>query len=408
VATQADPPATWSETQNVRWKKPIPGSGTSTPIVWDDRVFLLTAIPTDKPGEPKPAAGPGSDRSTGRGGGGFQIDAPSQAYQFAVICLDRRNGSTLWQRVVREEVPHEGHHRDHGFASASPITNGELLIASFGSRGLYALDFSGKILWQQDFGDMRTRNSFGEGSSPAMFGDTVVFLWDHEGDDFIVALDSKTGRERWRQKRDEPTGWSTPLIQPFAGRTQVVVNATQKVRSYDLVTGEILWESSGQTANAIPSPVAADGLVYVMSGFRGSALKAIRLSSKGDAEAAHSVAWTHHKNTPYVPSPLLVDNLLYFVSGNSGMLSCYDARTGQPHYQAERLEGISGIYASPVAAQDRVYVLGRDGTTVVLKKGPKLEILGRNRIEGNTDASLALVDREIFLRSHENLYCIAP
>jgi outer membrane protein assembly factor BamB len=303
-------------------------------------------------------------------------------------------------------VPHEGHHQDHGFASASPVTDGEHVLAYFGSRGLYCYDLEGNLKWEKDFGDMQTRNGFGEGSSPALHGNTVVAYWDHEGDDFIIALDKRNGNELWRKPRNEATGWSTPLIVEHAGQRQVVINATGKVRGYDFATGNPIWEIGGQAANTIPSPVSADGIVYVTSGHRGSALQAIKLGFTGDLADTAALLWSHGKSTPYVPSPLLVDGLLYFIASNQPLLSCFDAKTGKPHFEAERLAGIFGIYASPVSAKDRVYVLGREGTCLVLKKGPTLEILATNKLNDKTDASIALVGNELFIRGHENLYCI--
>ena len=323
------------------------------------------------------------------------------------MCLDRQTGKTIWQKVAREEVPHEGHHRDHGYASASPVTDGKVVLASFGSRGLYCYDMEGNLKWEKDLGDMQTRNSFGEGSSPALHGNTVVVLWDHEGEDFIVALDKNTGKELWRVKRDEPTGWSTPLIVEHQGKTHVVVSGTSKVRSYDLTSGKVLWEGPGLTTNPIPSPVHKDGVVYLMSGFRGAALHAIKLSASGDVAGTDSIVWSHNKSTPYVPSPLLTDDLLYFVSGNNGILSCFDVKTGKAHYEAERLENVRGIYASPVSAQDRVYIMSREGGCVVLKKDAKLEVLATNQLDDPTDSSLAVVGKEIFIRGHQHLYCIA-
>jgi outer membrane protein assembly factor BamB len=396
AAPNANPPTQWSETENIKWKEAIPGFGTSTPVIWGDRVFVLTARPSGTKPEAKPAAG-----------NPFGSFKPEDLYQFIVLCYNRADGSLRWQRIAREEVPHEGHHRDHGFASASPVTDGEHLYVSFGSRGIYCFDLDGEPVWERDLGEMETRNNFGEGASPALHGDTLVINWDHEGADFIVALDKRTGETRWRKDRDEPTSWATPLIVEHENRPQVIVNATSKVRSYDLASGDVLWELGGQTVNVIPSPVAQDGVVYVTSGFRGSALFAIRLGASGDLEGTESILWSHDKSTPYVPSPLLHEGLLYFVSGNTGMLSCFDAKTGRMHYEAERLPGLFGIYASPVAAAGRVYVMGRDGTAVVLKLGPELEVLATNKLDDKVDASLAVVDRELFVRGHQYLYCIA-
>lgn len=446
VAPEANPPSEWSETKNVKWKVGIPGFGTSTPIVWGNKIFILTAVSTAKPAEPKPAettaaatppetrpaeksGPPGEDRGFGPGrkrgpggpggpgggggfggprGGGFGQQKPTDKYQFIVLCLDRSNGKTLWQKTVREEVPHEGHHQDHGYASGSPVTDGQVVIAYFGSRGIHCFDMDGNLKWEKDFGDMRTRAGFGEGTSPVLRGDTVIVNWDDENDnDFIIALDKRTGKELWKTPRSEDTTWATPLIVDYDKKLQAVVNATGKVRSYDLTSGKELWSCSGQTANAIPSPVADADTVYVTSGFRGNAVYAIALGRTGDLGDTDAVRWSHNKNTPYVPSPLLTDGLLYLVAGNNGMLSCFDAKTGKAHFEGERLEGLFGIYASPVAAKDRVYVLGRDGKCLVLKKGPTLEILATNKLDDRTDASIAAVGKEIFIRGHKSLYCIA-
>jgi outer membrane protein assembly factor BamB len=397
AAPAASPPTQWSETENLKWKVAVPGYGTSTPVLWGDRIFLLTAKASGEQTHATPAAGNPS--------GTFK---PEDTYQFILLCYSRADGSLLWQRIAREEVPHEGHHRDHGFASSSPVTDGEHVYAHFGSRGTYCYDLDGRLVWERDLGDMRTRNAFGEGSSPALHGDILVINWDHEGDDFIVGLDKRTGETRWRQDRDdEPTSWATPLVVEHENRPQVVVNATSKVQSYDLASGEPLWEHGGQTVNVIPSPVAQDGVVYVTSGFKGSALFAIRLGSTGDLSGTDAILWSHNKSTPYVPSPLLYDGLLYLVSGNAGRLSCFDAKTGQAHYEAEQLPGMFGIYASPVAAAGRVYVMGRDGTAVVLKAAPELEVLATSKLDDKVDASLALVDGELFVRGHRHLYCIA-
>jgi outer membrane protein assembly factor BamB len=390
VAPYADPPLTWSETNHIKWKLGIPGEGDATPIIWGDRVFLLSAVPVDDPAQAN------------------KEKAPNGTFRFTVFCIDRTSGKILWQKVAREASPHEGHQENNTFASGSPVTDGNFIWAFFGSRGLYCYDYEGNLKWQKDFGPMKTKMGFGEGASPALSGDTLVIYWDHEGDDFIAAFDKTTGKELWRQPRNEGTGWSTPLIVDFNGQKQVVVNATSKVRSYDLATGKELWSCAGQTVNAIPSPVAQGDMVYLTSGFRGNALQAIHLGRTGDLTGTDAIAWSHNKSTPYIPSPLLTENYLYLVSGNENMLSCFDAKTGEAYFERERLESIRGIYASPVSARDRIYVLGREGLCLVLKKGPKPEILAANKLEDSrSDSSIALVDKQLFLRAAHTLYCIS-
>jgi outer membrane protein assembly factor BamB len=401
VAPHATPPVAWSETSNVRWKVAIPGKGSATPVVWGDRIYVLTAVP----GEARAAAGAPPGPPDGRG----RLSNPPDASQrFTVLALGRADGKVLWERVVREELPHEGTHPTGTFASASAVTDGEMVFAHFGSRGLYALDGNGRVVWERDLGDMRTRLAFGEGASPALAGDRLFVQWDHEGESFVVALDRKTGRELWRRERDEPTSWATPLVVEHAGRAQVVTNGTTRIRSYDAATGDLVWETTGMTQNVIPTPVHEDGLVFLASGFRGNALLAVRLAeAKGELGAGRAVAWSLDRDTPYVPSPLLYEGLLYFLKGNTGLLSCHDARTGERRYGPVRLEGVPNVYASPVGADGRVYVAGREGATAVLRSGPAFEVLATNTLDDGFDASPVAVDRELYLRGQRYLYRIS-
>jgi outer membrane protein assembly factor BamB len=472
ASPEASPPITWSESENLKWKVKLPGRGTASPIVWEDKIFIQTAISTGK----KPASTAGEDQAAGnetattkdsneesrvaqrneagkredtksesakddgakraesgerrgpggfgqaggrgrggRGRGGFGAGPPpTDIHQFVLMCLDRATGKTLWERIAREEVPHESHHRDHFYASHSPVTDGSHVIAYFGSRGLYCYDMEGKLQWSKDLGRMQTPLQFGEGSSPALHGNTVVVNWDHQGEDFIAAFDKVSGDELWRQPRDEAATWSTPLIVEHDGKAQVVIGATGKIRSYDLETGKQLWEAGGLTRNVIPTPVADEEMVYLTSGFQGQALKAIRLGATGDVEGTDSIVWQlgRGSGTPYVPSPLLYKERLYFVSENNALLSCYDAKTGKPMTpKPERIDGLSGVYASPVAADGRVYLVGRNGVTAVLKHAAapseNFEILATNELGEGIDASPALVGNELFLRGQEHLYCIA-
>ncbi|MBZ0113852.1 MAG: PQQ-binding-like beta-propeller repeat protein [Thermoanaerobaculia bacterium] len=391
-APTAKPPIRWSEEKNLRWKVEIPGRGNASPIIWNDQVFVSTAI-----------APPAADSD-------FVVE-PNEAVRFVVMALDRATGKVRWENTVREAVPHEGLHVHSTWASSSPVTDGEVLIVSFGSHGIYAFDLSGKKLWEVDLGDMTVRNAFGEGASPALHGETVVINWDHEGNSFIVALDRQTGKERWRQARDEPTSWATPLIVEASlgqGGAQVVVNGTHRIRAYDLESGKMLWSTGGMTVNAIPTPVSADGVAYVMSGFRGNALKAIDLGkAQGEFSEGEGIRWQFDRDTPYVPSPLLYRNTLYMLKHNKGILTAFDATTGNVLFGPERLESIDAVYASPVAANGHLYIAGRDGTMVVLKAGRELEVVATNKLDDGFDASPALVDGEILLRGRKHLYCIA-
>jgi outer membrane protein assembly factor BamB len=414
VAPRANPPVAWSETDGIRWKTAIPGRGSATPLIWGKKVFVLTAIPTGKTGEPpaeataaSEAREPGAGRPGGRGGRGTGGSRPSEVHQFALLCLDRETGKELWRRVAREEAPHEAHHQDGTLASSSPVTDGQHVWAYFGSRGLHCYDMEGNHKWSRDFGKMRVAMSFGEGSSPALHKDTIIVNWDHEEDSFIAALDKATGDILWRKERDERTSWSTPLVLGHNGQTQVIVPATRRITSYDLASGEILWECGGLTSNVVPSPVAANGVVYCMSGFRGNALLAIKLDARGDISGTDAVVWRHNRATPYVPSPILYQDRLYFFASNNGVLSCFDANSGRPLFESQRLDALQGVYASPVAAAGRIYLTGRNGATVVLKCAPTLEVLSTNRLDERFDASPALAGGELFLRGREFLYCVA-
>jgi outer membrane protein assembly factor BamB len=273
---------------------------------------------------------------------------------------------------------------------------------------MYVYDMDGTLLWSKDLGDKIMRNQFGEGSTPVVYDNRLVIVWDHQGQSFIVALDALTGTELWRVNRQEIDTWATPLVVEVGGKPQVVVSGMNKLRSYDLETGAIVWESKGVTMNPIPSPVAADGMVFVTSGFQGNHLKAIRLAgARGDITDTNAIAWTLNRDTPYVPSPLLYDGVLYLLKTNSGILSVFDAKTGMPHYQLQRLDGLPEVFASPVGARERVYFAGRTGTTLVVRHGSTFEVLAKNKLDDGFDASPALVDNEIFLRGYEHLYAIA-
>jgi outer membrane protein assembly factor BamB len=325
------------------------------------------------------------------------------------MAIDRATGKVVWERVAKEETPHEASHQDNGtWASSSAATDGEHVIASFESRGIFAFDLEGNPVWHVDLGDKKMRNQFGEGSTPALHGNVLVVVWDHLAGSFVAALDKRTGKELWRQKRDEIDTWATPLVVEHGGRRQVIVPGMNRLRSYDLETGTIVWHTAGLTMNPIPSPVAAEGMVFATSGFRGNSLKAIRLAdAKDDITGTPAVAWTLARDTPYVPSPLLYNGILYILKTNNGLLSAFDAKSGTPHYQLQRLEKAPNVFASPVGAAERVYIAGRDGTTVVLRHGRTVEVLAENTLDDGFDASPALVDNQIFLRGYKFLYCIA-
>jgi outer membrane protein assembly factor BamB len=400
TAPQADPPISWDEHTNIRWKAPLPGRGSATPIVWGDQVFVVTAIKTDRTANaadlPKPD--PAFEKKT---------TAPTNYYQFVVLSFDRNTGKIRWQQTATEQVPHEGHHPTHSYAAGSPTTDGRFLYVSFGSFGIYCYDLAGKPQWQRtDLGRLNTRLGWGEAVTPVICGDSLLLNWDQEAGSALICLDARTGKTKWETGRDEKTSWNTPLVVEHKGRMQVVVNGTNRIRSYDLGTGKELWQCGGMTVNAIPSIVTADGIAYCVSGYRGAAACAISLEAAGDVTDTDRVLWRHGQGTPYVPSPLLLGDRLYFTQANDPLLTSLDIKTGKPVLDRVRLPDVSSFYASPTAAAGRIYLVDREGTTLVLKQGDKLEVLATNRLSDAVDASPVLVGKQLFLRGEKYLWCV--
>ena len=400
VAVQGNPPVTWSETENIKWKVAMPDAGECTPVVWGDKMFIQTAVAIKKDTEAKVPQRGTVDRE-------IFTAIPTVPYKFSVVCLDRRNGQTIWEKTVREEVPHEGFHPSGSLASYSPVTDGEHLWVSFGSRGMYCLDLDGNLIWEQDLPDMLTFRAFGEGSSPALAGDAVIVVVDHEGDSKIFAFDRKTGEPRWEKDRDEGTTWATPVVAEVNGKIQVITSGTNVIRSYDLETGDIVWQASGLTKGAIASPVLGFGRVYCMTGFEGPRLLAIELGYRGDLTDSDAIAWHAEANTPYIPSPVLYDDRLYVLAHMKPILSCYNAETGEVLFEGQRLKGLKQLYASPVGAGGRLYIAGRGGTTVVVKHSDEFEVLATNTLDDGFDSSPVVVGDELYLKGEHYLYCIA-
>jgi outer membrane protein assembly factor BamB len=398
VAPRAQPPVEWSETKHIRWKTPLPGKGHSTPIVWGDHIFLTTAIPYGEPVKPR-FVRPGAHDNL----------AMTYHHEFVVLAVDRKTGKILWQKSVHKAVPNEAGHVSASLASASPVTDGERVFAFFGSYGLYCLDTSGKLLWKKDLGEMHSKHGHGEGSSPALHGDTLVVNWDHEEQSFIVALDKRTGDQRWRVGRPEETSWATPIVVEHNGKAQVIVSGTKRIRSYDLTDGTLIWECGGLSSNIVASPVAANGFVYAGSSYDTRAMLAIRLDgAKGDITGTEQVVWFRRRGTPYVPSPLLYGDSIYNMQHYQGVIVRLDAKTGKEDGEPVRLEAIRDVYSSPVGAAGRIYVTSREGVTQVMTHGEETpRMLAVNRLDDSFSASAALVGRELFLRGERSLYCIA-
>jgi len=398
-APYAEPPLEWSEDKNVRWKTALPGAGQGSPVVWGKRIFLTAAIPVGEELPPVPDDAPGA-----------HDNAPvTRKQRFVALCLDRESGKILWQKTVREVLPHAGAHLSGTLASNSSVVDADVFVAYFGSNGISGFDHEGRQLWSRDVGRMQVKHGHGEGSSPVLHQGTLVLNWDHEGASFLLALNSRTGEELWRTSREEVTSWASPVVAEVGDVTQVIVSGTGKARGYDLSTGAVLWECGGLSNNVVASPVVGHGVAVLGSSYEKKSLLAIRLAgARGDLTGGEHVIWTRKRGTPYVPSPLLHGEWVYYLSHYQGVLSRVHVQNGSEPAGPFRLDGMYEIYSSPVAAAKRVYITDRDGATLVLSHTDgQPEVLAVNRLADSFSASAALVGRDLLLRGDRYLYCLS-
>ena len=387
------PPTTWSETENVAWKIELPGEGSSTPIIWDEKLFVIAAVETDRQAE-----------EDAKQHAEAKTKPTGNVFDFMVICLNKDTGKEIWKKVVTSAAPHEGRHSSTTYAAASPMTDGKHLYVSFGSYGIFCLTLDGKDVWDRDLGDMRTRRGWGEAVSPVIADGKIVVMWDQEDQSEIFTLDGSTGKTLWSKKRDEPTTWATPLPVSREGKTQIITAGTNQVRSYDLESGELKWQSKGLTLNAIPCPVLNGDHAICMSGYRGNQAISIDLSDASSESV--KIDWQLQRDTPYVASPLLTKGRLYFVKSLNAILSCVDADSGKPIFEVTRLPNMRSIYASPVATENNIYVSSREGGTLVLANQPEFKVIANNKLDGGIDASPAIVGDSIYIRTKTHLYRI--
>lgn len=363
-------PDSWSATENVLWKKPVPGRGNSSPIVWGDRIFLTTAY------------------ESGR--------------RVSLLAFRRSDGTQLWEAFAPAGRTGWAHQKN-GHASATPSTDGTLVYTSFGGRGLAAFDFSGKLVWHQDLGEID--NYHGPAGSPLLYNDRVILYQDFNSGSFVAAFDARTGKQVWRTPRKASVGWGTPVAVRVGGRDEIIVSSQGSVTAYDPGTGRELWVCDGNSFEVIPTPVVGHGLVFAASGRVGPTL-AIRPGGRGNVTRTH-LAWMSPKGSPFVPSPVVYGDQLYMVNDMASIVTSFDAATGKVLWQG-RL-GVAqreGFSASPVAVGGKIFFTNDLGETFVLRAGPTFELLRTNRLGETTLASPALVEGRWYIRTDRSLFAI--
>lgn len=406
LALESKHPQQWAEDSNVAWKVKIPGRGWSQPVVTGDRVFVTTAVAEN---EEKPKRFDGGITPGAR-------DATKDDYQWKVFCLSLKTGDVLWEQTPYEGKPATPKHRGNTYASETPVTDGERVVAYFGMKGVVCYDLMGKPLWNKSLGEYPMQAGWGSGSSPIIVGDAVVIQCDNNKSSFLVGLDKKTGDELWRIARDEKSNWSTPYLWKNKLRTELVVAGGKKMRSYDPVTREILWEMAGSGRTSV-SPVGDEELLYVDSvdWFQGSPgrFAAIRAGASGDISlpdakttSSEFVAWSLMFKSYRNSSPLLFGGGLYMVDQVGGIVRCFDPKTGKLHYQQRLPEG-TGFAASPWVNDGKVFLLDDSGITFVIEPGPEFKLLSSNRLNDEIFwSSAAISGDQLLLRGQQHLYCI--
>jgi outer membrane protein assembly factor BamB len=402
ISNEKNLPAEWSASKNIKWKTPIEGRGHSSPIVWGKMIFLTTAVE----GEVVPGAKAAKHMMDNKEFIHPDSVGANKKHTFKVMALNRDTGKVLWDVVAFEGTPYDDRHRKSSYAASTPATDGKMVYAFFGSEGLYAYDYNGKLAWKTDLGKMGTVG-MGTGTSPIVFENLVIVQCDEENGEasFIIGLDKKTGKEVWRTARKVEVSWATPLLVKTAKRSELITSGTESIVSYDPATGKELWTHKGVESNAIPSPVANSEMVYLVAGFPAKIAMAIRLGASGDLTGTPNVPWKYTKGTAYVPSPILYGDYLYLTT-DRGILTCIDAKTGEVKYEGGRVPVPATFTASPVAFEGKILLTSEDGDTYIVKAGPKHEVIGTNSVGEPVYASPAIADGRIYIRGEKNIYCI--
>lgn len=398
-------PQRWSATENVAWKQDLPGRGWSSPIVWENHVFLTTVVSSVKPEEPKKGLYFGGNRPT----------PPDAEHQWNVICLDLTSGKTLWTKTVHVGKPVTAIHLKSSYASETPVTDGQRVYCYFGNLGLYCFDFDGNEVWRREMKPNKTRFGWGTAASPVLHDGRLYLINDNDEDSYLLALDAKTGNEIWKVARDEKSNWSTPFIWQNEKRTEIVTLGSGQVRSYDL-NGNQLWSLRGMSSITIATPYQDQGLLYFSSGYVQDNLRpiyAVRPGAQGDISLAEGttsnefISWSQSKAAPYNPTSIVYEDRLY-VLHDRGLFACYDARDGHEIYPLQRIPEGRAFTSSPWAYDGKIFCLNEDGVTFVIKAGDQFELLHDNKLADDDMcmATPAIAGDRLLIRTSARLYCV--
>lgn len=400
VSSESSFPVAW-DASNIRWKTPIPGRGHSSPIVWNDRIFLTTSIE----GEPVP----GREKKPEHMLGTEVFIHPDMVSHdrrqtMKVIAVDAPSGEILWERTAYDGPVLDGRHRKSSFASATPVTDGMMVYVNFGTEGLYAYDVDGALKWKAELGEIRTLG-LGFATSPVLHGDLVIVQCDEDNGEksFIAAFDKASGKEVWRTSRPVQSSWATPIIV----NDQLVTAGTEFTIAYAPATGAELWRTKGVDSNTIPSPVYGHGKIFMTAGYPEKAVLAITPALGSEARSAKEadIAWTYKRGTAYVTSPILVGDSLY-LSTDRGILTNLDANTGEIRYEGGRVPVPASFTASMVAFGDKILQSSEDGDVFVIQAGPEHKVIATNKLGEPIFASPALANGVIYIRGEQHLYAI--
>jgi len=408
VGDGAKPPVHWDTAKkvNILWTAEVPGLAVSSPVVWGDQVFVTTAISSD----------PKQKFRTGLYGDTDPVNDNSP-HQWKVMAFDKNTGKLLWEQIACEGIPKTKRHPKSSQASPSPATDGKVVIAYFGSMGLYAYSISGKLLWKKDLGIQNAGwffdpdSEWGAGSSPVIFKNSVIVQCDRQKDSFLAAYDLKDGKELWRTARAEISSWGTPTIVQAKDHAEIATNGPKAIRGYDADTGKQLWTLGPNSEITCTTPVSSNGLIFVTAGYPPvQPIYAIKVGSTGDLtlkdgkDSSDAIAWSKLRGGVYLPSPIAYGEYLYMLS-NNGVLSAYEAKSGTRVYQQRVGEGGSFV-ASPVEAGGMLYLSDEDGDVYVVKAGAQYELLAKNSIGEPILATTALAGNVLIVRGEKHLFAV--